>query len=119
MATLVVRRDHPRDIGYREAILHLDGVEVENLASGDRFVMGIGPGVHELRAHNRFFRSKAVRFKVEEDDTAFFTVGNIPNGCYALLLFLQMAPPSIVLFQVGANGVAISEDRSGRRAPRV
>ena len=96
-ATLKVYRDDQRDIRFREAVVLLDDKPVANLAFGKSVILKLEAGTHVLQATNRMFKTKAVSFTVKEDDTQEYVVANIANGCFGVLMLIQMAPPTIIL----------------------
>lgn len=97
IATLRVSRQDDRDIKFRESIIILDGKQVANLKYGQDCELEVEAGRHVIQAWNRAFKSANIEFDLAAGQTASFSTGNLPNGCFAVLMLLQMAPPTVML----------------------
>ncbi len=97
---VIVSRADERDVKFREAIILLDGIEVANLAFGKSAELSVEAGSHSIQASNRMFKSKVLDFELPAGGQVEFSTGNISNGCFGILMLLQVAPPSVFLIRV-------------------
>ena len=70
-ATITVRRQSRRDVGYREIYVSLDGEEIAILRHGEEVTREVAPGAHQLKAHNTLFR-KTLDFTLNVGEHAIF-----------------------------------------------
>ncbi|MBS1717477.1 MAG: hypothetical protein JSS72_07075 [Armatimonadetes bacterium] len=98
VATLRLSRLSKRDIGFREAVIYLDGIEVANLAYEDDLTLSLPPGQHAVYVHNRLRKSKTIKFFAERDEVIHIEVGNKGNWLFALMMVLiQIGPPTVFI----------------------
>ena len=97
LARLIISRNDERDIKFRETIITLDGKEIANLKFGESVEKEVPPGTYIVQGTNRMFKTEDIEITLAKGETATFSTGNIPNGCFGFLMILQMAPPSIFL----------------------
>jgi hypothetical protein len=100
-ATLVVRRQAPDDIGYREVYVKLDGRQIAMLSYGGTLTESIEPGRHTLQVDNTLFK-KTVEFVAGVDDHVVFKTANLAGwgtySAWALLIgFLGAGPFYLML----------------------
>jgi hypothetical protein len=87
-ATIVIRRQSPHDVGYREIFVSLDGESLGFLRHGDVITRETKPGPHRLKAHNTlFWKTLEVTLAVGEEAT-FVAVNRAGWGTYSVLAFL-------------------------------
>jgi hypothetical protein len=87
-ATIVIRRQSPHDVGYREIFVSLDGESLGFLRHGDVITRETKPGPHRLKAHNTLFW-KTVEFTLAVGEEATFVAVNRAGwGTYSVLAFL-------------------------------
>jgi hypothetical protein len=96
-------RDSDKDIGFREAIIYLDGEKVGWVDYKHVLEVPIKPGPHSLRAFNRILNSKTVEFTVEPGERLTFQVANVGGFIFKFLMMLCMGIPSIRLNQESAE----------------
>lgn len=63
-ATITVRRQSQKDVGYREIFLLLDGETIGVLRHRDMLTREVQPGAHRLQVHNTLFK-KTLEFTLE------------------------------------------------------
>ena len=88
-STVIIRRQAPNDIGYREVYVSLDEQKEQTLLQyGDTLTLDITPGTHRLKAHNTLF-FKTIDFTIAPGEQASFTAINRAGfGTYSALAFL-------------------------------
>jgi len=98
-ARLTVRRQSPRDIGYREIYVALDDESIAILRMGEEITLDVTPGPHLLKVHNTLFR-KALHFTVNVGDHAsFIAVNRAGFGTYSVLAFFMGGGPIYLTFE--------------------
>jgi hypothetical protein len=95
--TLVIVRDHPKDIAHRYAIMSLDGKQVARLKYKERFEAEIAPGRHSLQGKNELGKANTVEFEAKEGETVTVHIGGIPIGCMSWFAGIVPPTPSIVM----------------------
>jgi hypothetical protein len=86
-ATIVVRRQSPSDVGYREIFISLDGKPLGILRNGDVITHETTPGMHRLQAHNTLFW-KTLEFTLGVGEEAcFIAINRAGWGTYSVLAF--------------------------------
>lgn len=98
-AILRVYRDSEFDIGYREALLFLDGNPVGSVDFKHSFEMPLRAGTYVLHAHNRVFRSQKIEFTVRPGERVSFQTANVGGGCFIFFMMLAMGCPRIQLWR--------------------
>ena len=94
---IVISRTDSRDIGFREAVILLDGEQVAVLRAGKTAEIEVAAGKHTIRASNRMLKTPVLDIEVAEGETLSFNTANIATGCFTFLMILQMAAPKIIL----------------------
>jgi hypothetical protein len=97
-ARITICRHSPRDAGYREIFVSIDGEQVAMLEYGETYTAEIKPGPHRLRAHNTlFWKTHQVVLRPGEHTkfTAINRTGTISFG----LLFMLGAFPLYLTFE--------------------
>jgi len=94
---IIVSRDNPKDIGFREAVIFIDGNQAAVLRPKKSAELDVAPGKHQIQASNRMLKSPVLDFEIAEGETISFSTGNVAGGCFMLFMILQMAAPRIVL----------------------
>ena len=109
-ATITVRRQSQKDVGYREIYVSLDGVSLGILRHGEVITRETTPGLHRLRAHNTLFW-KTLEFTLGVDEHArFIAINRAGFGTYSVLAFFMGflgAGPFYLTFErenLGAHG---------------
>ena len=92
-----VYRDFAKDIGFREAVLYLDGEQVGNVDYKHVFECPVKPGSHTLRAFNRVMHSKTIEFDVQPGERVTFQVANVGGFFFKIAMLLCMGIPKIRL----------------------
>ena len=106
-ATIIVRRQSPDDVGYREVFVSLDGETLGILQHGEVITRETTPGAHRLQAHNTLFW-KTLEFTLAVGEQAsFIAVNRAGWGTYAVLAFfigfLGAGPFYLTLEREGAG----------------
>ncbi len=92
VACITVARTSPRDVGFREVFLLVDGVEVAILSHGESITHELPAGPHRLRAHNTlFWKTHDVVLRPGEH-ARFVAVNRAGWGTFGMLMFLGAAP---------------------------
>ena len=98
-ATITVRRQSRRDVGYREIYVSLDGEEIAILRHGEEVTREVAPGAHQLKAHNTLFR-KTLDFTLNVGEHAIFAAINRAGfGTYSVLAFFLGGGPIYLTFE--------------------
>jgi hypothetical protein len=113
-----VFRDAANDIGYREAILFVDGKESRSVEFRQRVEIPVPPGTHTLRASNRVFKSREYTFTVSPGEVVTFQVANTGRGFYIFFMLLCMGIPRIELLQDVPEQLGSPDPQSARRTVR-
>ena len=79
LATIVLSRTSPDDVGVREIYVSIDGQEVGVLRPGSIITRQVAPGRHVVKAHNTLFR-RTRECNLEAGETAEFRGVNKPGG---------------------------------------
>ncbi|MBI5708369.1 MAG: hypothetical protein HZC36_15410 [Armatimonadetes bacterium] len=95
MPTLTVRRDSPKDSGFRQVHVFLDERPIGVLNPGDSVQEEIEPGKHALKVYNTLV-TKSLEFEVAAGDSVAFMTGNQASGCLMAIA---------VSFGIGVMGV--------------
>lgn len=74
-ARVSIARTSPRDVGYREVFVELDGESLPALRAGAALTREVAPGPHVLRVHNTLFR-KRLAIELRPGEHARFLVVN-------------------------------------------
>jgi hypothetical protein len=91
-ARITVERTSPRDLGFREIFVSIDGVDVAVLRNGESVTRELPPGPHRLRAHNTLIR-KNVDLDLKPGEHARFLAVMKPGwGTYSVLAFIGAGP---------------------------
>jgi hypothetical protein len=91
-ARITVERTSPRDIGFREIFVSIDGEDIAILRSGESVTRELPPGPHQLRAHNTLFRKK-VHLDLKSGEHARFLAVMKPGwGTYSVLALIGAGP---------------------------
>jgi hypothetical protein len=98
-ATLTVERTLPIDIGQRHVDLYLDGVRIGSLENGRSLTREIGPGPHQLKAHNTLV-GKTVAFTAEPGGHVRFATANRAGFGSWLIWYFGAGPMYVVLEQL-------------------
>lgn len=114
-AILRVYRDSDQDIGYREALLYLDGQPIGSVEFKQVLEIPIRAGSYVLHAHNRVFRSQKIAFDVKPGERISFQTANVGGGWYIFFMMLAMGVPRIKLWRETAEHV----EGSGRPSYRT
>lgn len=86
-ATITIRRQAKRDVGYREIFISLDGELIAVLNHGDVITREITPGTHRIQANNTLFW-KTIEFSLGAGEHASFVAVNRAGfGTYSVLAF--------------------------------
>ena len=113
-----VFRDSEHDIGFREALLLLDGVKVGNVDYKHVFEVTVKPGQHTLQSFNRVLYSKIVEFEVKPGERITFQVANVGGMFFKFfMVMLCMGVPKMRLVQEKAQE-GKSAKHTVRRASR-
>ena len=92
-ATVTVRRQSRRDVGYREIYVSLDEKELAILRHGEEVTREVAPGQHRLKAHNTLFR-KTIDFSVNVGEhVSFIAINRAGFGTYSVLAFFMGGGP--------------------------
>jgi hypothetical protein len=97
-ARITVSRQSPRDAGYREIFVSIDGEPVTMLQFGETYTCEIKPGPHRLRAHNTMFW-KTRHIVLRPGEHAKFTAINRTGTISFGLLFMLGAFPLYLTFE--------------------
>lgn len=97
--TVRIFRDSVLDIGFREAILYLDGEEVGWVDYKHVLELPIKAGSHTLQAFNRVLKSKTVEFEIAAGERITFQVANVGGFLFKFFMMLCMGIPSIRLWR--------------------
>jgi hypothetical protein len=116
--TIRVFRDAESDIGYREAILFVDGEESRTVEFRQYVEIPVRPGTHTLRASNRVFKSKEFTFSVAPGERVTFQVANTGRGFYIFFMLLCMGIPRIELRMEAPEKLDRTERQESRRTIR-
>lgn len=111
---LHVFRDSEHDIGFREAVLFVDGKEVAQVAFKRWVEIPVPAGTHTLQAYNRVFRSEQLELDIRPGERLTFQVANVGGWLFALMMVLQMGVPRIVL-KPEINRAEVSEEQHAHR----
>ena len=107
-ATITVRRQSPKDIGYREIFVSLDDESLGFLRNGDTITRETTPGVHRLRAHNTLFWKTLDITLVTGEHARFMAINRAGWGTYSVLAliigFLGAGPLYLTFEQEGTHG---------------
>lgn len=95
MPTLTVRRDSPKDSGFRQVHVFLDERPIGILNPGDSVEEEIEPGKHALKVYNTLV-TKSLEFEAVEGQPVAFLTGNQASGCLMVIA---------VSFGIGVMGV--------------
>jgi hypothetical protein len=95
--TLVIVRDHPKDIAHRYAIMSLDGKQVARLKYKERFEGEIAPGRHALQGKNELGKVTSIEFDAKDGETVTVHIGGIPIGCMSWFAGIVPPTPTIVM----------------------
>ena len=117
-AIVRVFRDAESDIGYREAILFLDGEESRSVEFRQYVEIPVRPGPHTLRASNRVFKSKEFSFTVQPGERVTFQVANTGTGFYIFFMLLCMGIPRIELKMEAPEPLGRADRQESRRTIR-
>lgn len=109
-----VFRDADDDIGFREAVLFLDGEEIGWVDYKNVFEARVKSGRHTLYAFNRIFKTKAIEFEIQPAERITFQVANVGGIFFKFCMMLCMGIPSIRLQREVAD-----DKRTSRRAKRM
>ncbi|MGE0592449.1 MAG: hypothetical protein AB7G23_09610 [Vicinamibacterales bacterium] len=91
-ARITVSRVSPRDCGFREVILQLDGEGVGILQHGESVTLEVRPGLHSLRAHNTLcWKTHEIVLRPGEH-ARFIAVNRAGWAMMGLLLVLGACP---------------------------
>ena len=90
-------RDSEDDIGFREALIYLDGEQVGWVDFKHVLELPIRPGQHTLRAFNRVMNSKVLEFGIKPGERVTFQVANVGGILFKFFMMLCMGIPSIRL----------------------
>jgi hypothetical protein len=102
-AMVVVSRNSPKDIQFRELHVYVDGRHITNLKYGEKVEVPVEIGVHSLKVTNTVF-SRVLQFEAQPWETISFVGGNRASGCFALLLVVfGVGPPSVFLETLQAS----------------
>jgi hypothetical protein len=92
LARITVERTSPRDLGFREIFVSIDGVDVAVLRNGESVTRELPPGPHRLRAHNTLVRRR-VDLELEPGEHARFLAVMKPGwGTYSVLAIIGAGP---------------------------
>ena len=97
---VTVSRQSPDDVGEREIFVTLDGTELAILRNGETAVRDVGPGRHELRAHNTLFRKRQEFDLAPGEEARFIVVNKVGWGSYTLMTLLGAGPLYLTLERV-------------------
>jgi hypothetical protein len=115
---LRVFRDSDNDIGFREAIIFLDGEKIGWVDYKHVLETPLKPGTHTLRAFNRILHSKPVEFNVGPGERVTFQVANVGGFIFKVLMMLTMGIPSIRLNQETAGEAEAPQHSNSKRMLR-
>jgi hypothetical protein len=86
--TITVARTDPRDIGFREVFVALDGQSIAILRHGETVTRNVEPGRHRIRAHNTLIW-KTIEFDLQPgEDARFNAVNRAGWGTYSVLALI-------------------------------
>ncbi len=97
MPTLVIVRDHPKDIAHRYAIMSVDGKQVARLKYKESVEVVVTPGHHTLEGKNELGKANTVEFDAKDGETITVHIGGIPIGCMSWFAGIVPPTPSIVM----------------------
>jgi hypothetical protein len=98
-ATVTVRRQSRKDVGYREIFVSLDDQEIAILRHGEEVTREVAPGQHRLKAHNTLFR-KTIDFSLNVGEHAsFIAINRAGFGTYSVLAFFLGGGPLYLTFE--------------------
>ena len=104
-ARITISRQSPKDAGYREIFVSIDGEQVAMLEYGETYTAEIKPGPHRLRAHNTLFR-KTHHIVLRPGEHVRFTAINRTGTFSFGLLFMLGAFPLYLTFERETETVA-------------
>ena len=79
LATIVLSRTSPDDVGVREIYVSIDGQDVGVLRPGSTITHQVTPGHHVVKAHNTLFR-RTRECDLQPGETVEFRGINKPGG---------------------------------------
>jgi len=97
-ARITICRQSPRDAGYREVYVSLDGESLVMLQYGESYTTEVKPGPHRLRAHNTLFW-KTLPIVLRPGEHAKFVAINRTGTISFGLLFMLGAFPLYLTFE--------------------
>ena len=97
-ARITISRQSPKDVGYREIYVSLDGTSLTMLQYGDSHTTEVMPGPHRLRAHNTLIW-KTLPIVLRPGEHAKFTAINRTGTISFGLLFMLGAFPLYLTFE--------------------
>lgn len=92
-----VFRDSEDDVGFREAVIFLDGEQVGWVDYKHVLEVSVRAGSHSLRAFNRVLNSKTLEFDIKPGERITFQVVNFGGFFFKFFMMLCMGIPSIRL----------------------
>jgi hypothetical protein len=95
--TLVIVRDHPKDIAHRYAIMSLDGKQVAKMKYKERVEVPIATGRHTLQGKNELGKASTIEFEAKDGETITVHIGGIPIGCISWFAGIVPPTPTIVM----------------------
>lgn len=115
-ARITITRQSPKDAGFREIFVSLDGQELTMLQYGETYTCEVKPGPHRLRAHNTlFWKTRPIVLRPGEH--AKFTAINRKGPISFGLLFMLGAFPLYLTFErevdVPATGTLLRRHAGG------
>ena len=97
-ARITITRQSPKDAGFREIFVSLDGEELTMLQYGETYTCEVKAGPHRLRAHNTLFW-KTRHIVLRPGEHAKFTAINRKGPISFGLLFMLGAFPLYLTFE--------------------
>jgi hypothetical protein len=116
--TLRVFRDSGDDIGFREALIFVDGEEVGWVDFKHVLEVPIHPGSHTIRAFNRVLHSKTLEFEAKPGERLTFQVANVGGVFFKFFMMLCMGIPGMRLTQELSDEVDSSIRKQSKRMLR-
>ena len=110
-----IYRDSESDIGYREALVYLDGELAGSVDYKHVLEIEVRPGEHELYAYNRVFKTHRICFDVRPGERVNFQAANVAKGLFIFFMMLGMGIPRITLVRDRADALEAVARKVGRR----
>ena len=102
LASITVYRDSPKDVGFREIFVSVDGQSIGLMRYGETLTHELPAGPHRIRAHNTLFWKTHDIVLQPGEHAKFIAINRAGFGTFGFMVFLGASPVYLTFERISA-----------------